>query len=171
MGIMKYHTLFFMKTSKDVAKFVVCCSRDWHFKGWTSLNVNNSDSDHTAPLRVWSGLIVFALSIKVVLSAFVCKCFLVAFMINKQHFQSRVNSKPTSGPVTTFVICSLQVLHMLLASLYCKQYGPRSHCSLRGLIRVHIVCFHEKIFSEVHLKICSRYKKQTKFSGLKLVVK
>ena len=26
---MKYHTLFYSKIRKDVAKFVVCCSRDW----------------------------------------------------------------------------------------------------------------------------------------------
>ena len=29
---MKYHTLFFSKIRKDVAIFVVCCSRDWCFK-------------------------------------------------------------------------------------------------------------------------------------------
>ena len=31
--LMKYHTLFFWKIRKDVAKFVVCCSGDWHLKG------------------------------------------------------------------------------------------------------------------------------------------
>ena len=31
--LMKYHTLFFAKIRKDVEKFVVCCIRDWHFKG------------------------------------------------------------------------------------------------------------------------------------------
>ena len=31
--VMKYHTLFFSKIGKDVAKFVVCCSCDWRFKG------------------------------------------------------------------------------------------------------------------------------------------
>ena len=31
--LMKYHTLFFSKIRKDVAKFVVCCSCDWHIKG------------------------------------------------------------------------------------------------------------------------------------------
>ena len=30
---MKYHTLFFSKIRKDVAKFDVCCSGDWRFKG------------------------------------------------------------------------------------------------------------------------------------------
>ena len=29
-----YHTLFLLKIRKDVAKFVVCCSRDWRFKGY-----------------------------------------------------------------------------------------------------------------------------------------
>ena len=40
---MKYHTLFFPKIWKDVAKFVVCCSRDWRFKGCIgriSVNIN-----------------------------------------------------------------------------------------------------------------------------------
>ena len=31
--LMKYHNLFFLKIRKDVTKFVVCCSRDWRFKG------------------------------------------------------------------------------------------------------------------------------------------
>ena len=31
--LLKYHTLFFSKIGKDEAKFVVCCSRDWRFKG------------------------------------------------------------------------------------------------------------------------------------------
>ena len=31
--LMKYHTLVFLKIRKDVAKFVVCCSRDQCFKG------------------------------------------------------------------------------------------------------------------------------------------
>ena len=30
----KYHILFFSKIGKDFAKFVVCCSCDWHFKGY-----------------------------------------------------------------------------------------------------------------------------------------
>ena len=35
---MKYHTLFFSKIGKDVAKFVFCCSCDWRFKGLTKVN-------------------------------------------------------------------------------------------------------------------------------------
>ena len=31
--LFKCHSLFFSKIGKDVAKFVVCCSRDWRFKG------------------------------------------------------------------------------------------------------------------------------------------
>ena len=31
--LMKYHTSFVSKIEKDVAKCVVCCSRDWRFKG------------------------------------------------------------------------------------------------------------------------------------------
>ena len=33
--LLKYHTLFFSKIGKDVAKFVVCCSWDWRFLGLT----------------------------------------------------------------------------------------------------------------------------------------
>ena len=29
----KNHTLFYSKIRKDAEKFVVCCSRDWRFKG------------------------------------------------------------------------------------------------------------------------------------------
>ena len=32
-SLLAYHTLFLLKTRKDVAKFVLCCSRDWRFKG------------------------------------------------------------------------------------------------------------------------------------------
>ena len=31
--LMKYLNLFFPENLKDVEKFVVCCSRDWLFKG------------------------------------------------------------------------------------------------------------------------------------------
>ena len=58
--------------------------------------------------------------------------------------------------------------HMLMffSCLYCKQYRPRSDCSQgSSLIRVHILCFFEKILSEEHLIICSRCKKQMPFSG------
>ena len=33
--LMKYHTLFLSKIGNYVAKFVVCWSCDWHFKGLT----------------------------------------------------------------------------------------------------------------------------------------
>ena len=57
---------------------------------------------------------------------------------------------------------------MLLGSLYCKQYGPRSDCSqTSSLIRVHIVCLHDKVKSEVNLNIRSRgyYSKIRHFQG------
>ena len=54
---------------------------------------------------------------------------------------------------------------MYFGSLYCKQYGPRSDCSLwSSLVRVHIICF-----SGVHLNICSS-NKQTAFSGQKNIM-
>ena len=31
--LMIYHTLFLLKIRENVAKFVVCCSRDWRFNG------------------------------------------------------------------------------------------------------------------------------------------
>ena len=41
---------------------------------------------------------------------------------------------------------ALSHLLMFLGSKYCKQYGPRSECSLRStLIWIHSVCFHDKI--------------------------
>ena len=41
-----------------------------------------------------------------------------------------------------------------IGNLYCKQYGPRSDCSLRSsLIRVHSVRFYNQKYSEVHLDI------------------
>ena len=50
-----------------------------------------------------------------------------------------------SPPVTSSVVCSSGLL-MFLASLYCKQYGPRLDCSLgSSLIWAHIVCFLELI--------------------------
>ena len=69
------------------------------------------------------------------------------------------------SPVTTFVVCSSHLL-MFLGCLYCKQYRPRSDCSIgSSIIRVHFVCFHETIWSQMHLNTCSRRKKQTTFSG------
>ena len=47
--LMKYFTLFFLKIRKDVAKFVVCCSRDRRFKGcdtiydkFTEISINEN---------------------------------------------------------------------------------------------------------------------------------
>ena len=61
----------------------------------------------------------------------------------------RHSSQLSSAPI----VCSYRLL-MLLGSIYCKQFRPRSDyslwsksdCSLRSsLIRVHSVCFHDKI--------------------------
>ena len=79
----------------------------------------------------------------------------------KQHAVLQMKLLTFSPPVTTFVVCSLCQL-MLKGSLYCKQYGLVS-----SLIRVYIVSFHEKIYSEGHLNMCNRGKKQTTFSGQK----
>ena len=46
-------------------------------------------------------------------------------------------------PITTFIVCSIS-LDMYLGSLYCKQYGPRSDCSLgSSLNRAHSDSFHQ----------------------------
>ena len=39
--LMKYHTLFLSKIRKDVAKFVVCCSRDFRFKSYYACSDKN----------------------------------------------------------------------------------------------------------------------------------
>ena len=72
-----------------------------------------------------------------------------------------IGSKKIFLPSTTFVVRSL-------SSLYCKQCGPRTDCSLLGssLISVHIVFTSKiKIKFELHLNKCSRHKKQMTFSG------
>ena len=62
-------------------------------------------------------------------------------------------------------LLSLQLMYF--GGLYCKQLGPRSDCSLRSsLIRVHSVCFHDKIRLAC-IYLCSRHIKQTTVSGWK----
>ena len=49
-------------------------------------------------------------------------------------------------------LCLLSHLPTYFCSLYCKQFKPRSDCSYRSsLIRVHIVCLHDK-------SICSAFE-------------
>ena len=49
-----------------------------------------------------------------------------------------------SPPFTKKIVFSF--LLVCFGSVYCKQYGPRSDCSHRSsLIRVHDVCFDDKI--------------------------
>ena len=58
----------------------------------------------------------------------------------------------------------LSFLLMHFGSLYCKQYETRSDCSNgSSMIRVHIVCFKDKIYSEVNLNIFSRCNKKTPY--------
>ena len=48
---------------------------------------------------------------------------------------------------------------MQFVSLYCKQYAPRSDCSIwSSLIRVHSVCYLSNYHAREHLYICSRLK-------------
>ena len=55
----------------------------------------------------------------------------------------------------------LSCLHTFLGRLYCKQYGPRSDCSLKSsLIWVHTVCHRG------YLKHFSRREKQTTFVAI-----
>ena len=73
------------------------------------------------------------------------------------------------------LVCSSCRLKFL-GSLICKQYGPRSDCSLvSSLIRVHIVCLHEKSSLKCTwiyaADLQSRHHFQTKSSGgIKIVV-
>ena len=64
-------------------------------------------------------------------------------LVPKSHMLERSIQPLTLSPlVTTFVVCSSHLL-VFLGSLNCKQYGPRSDCSLwSSLIRVHIVYVH-----------------------------
>ena len=47
--LMKYHTLFLSKIWKDVAKFAICCSFDWRFKGKYHYANNDIGSGAHAP--------------------------------------------------------------------------------------------------------------------------
>ena len=65
---MKYHTLLISKIEKDVAKFVVCPSCDWRFKGYKCIahfvfcrkmgHCTNIDSLDAMP-HLWSAINVF----------------------------------------------------------------------------------------------------------------
>ena len=65
---MKYHTLLISKIGKDVAKFVVCPSCDWRFKGYKCIahfvfcrkmgHCTNIDSLDAMP-HLWSAINVF----------------------------------------------------------------------------------------------------------------
>ena len=65
---------------------------------------------------------------------------------SRRHFQMhfflgalRVNPYPA-------YFCLLAYLMTYFCDLYCKHYGLRSDCSLRIiLIRVHSVCYHDKL--------------------------
>ena len=109
-----------------------------------------------------------------------------------QDPSKRRKRKPSYGDVSSFFTANIQtfsfcakillhlyftlfplvttccLLYCLLLFLCCKPYGPRSDCSKgSSLSRVHIVCFLDKILSEVHLNFCNRHKKQT-FLGQKI---
>ena len=54
--LMKYHTLLLSKIRKNVAKFVVCCSLDWRFKGYISFDLIGSGVSTTVWLRCSVGI-------------------------------------------------------------------------------------------------------------------
>ena len=67
---------------------------------------------------------------------------------------------------SSIVVCSLFRLRMQFGGLYCKHHEPRSDGSLRSsLIRVHSVCFHDKIALECIWIYAADVIKQTTFSG------
>ena len=82
-------------------------------------------------------------------------------LANKSAAKSDYKWYKTLVQSVTTVVC-FSLLIMFLGSLYCNQNGPRSDCSQGSrLIRVHSVCIHEKVLSELRLNICIRCKKQT----------
>ena len=87
-----------------------------------------------------------------------CK-FIFLPQIFRLFFFAKKNPAFILYPFLLVTTCCL--LYCLLLFLCSKQYGTRSDCSKgSSLSRVHIVWFHDKILSEVHLNICSRRKKQ-----------
>ena len=56
-------------------------------------------------------------------------------------------------------VYALPASHDIYRLCMFKRYGPRSDCYLgSSLIRVHSVCFNDKIQSEVHLNMYGRHK-------------
>ena len=77
--------------------------------------------------------------------------------------ESNQTNKLYSFPANTYNCGLLTHLLKQFGSLKCKQYGPRSDCSLVGssLIRVHSVGFCDHFL--VHLYMCSRCDNETTF--------
>ena len=67
---MKYHTLFFQKIRNDVAKFVVCCSCDWRFRGYLLLCVSKM------PMFLAKNKNMF-LVIVLVLTLYICRIVII----------------------------------------------------------------------------------------------
>ena len=79
------------------------------------------------------------------------------FKANIQTFSFFAKKNPAFILYPFLLVTTCCLLYCLLLLLCSKQYGPRSDCSKRrSLIRVHIVCFLDKILSEVHLNFCNR---------------
>ena len=58
-----YH--FFSKIKKDVANFVVCCSRDWRFKGKNESKWHAMEYIHSTALQRTAGKVTVPWVIKV----------------------------------------------------------------------------------------------------------
>ena len=48
---MKYHPLFFSNIKKGNTKFVVCCSRDWRFKGLRCMCIATGNLQSMKPMH------------------------------------------------------------------------------------------------------------------------
>ena len=64
---MNYHSLFLSKIRKDIAKFVVCCSHDWRFKGkHISFSLGKDLSEHLPTSELQLDGIINLTSVKII---------------------------------------------------------------------------------------------------------
>ena len=70
----------------------------------------------------------------------------ISEVISLQSMGDSLNILLLNPYLASQLFSSVSHLHMFSDKLCCKQYGPRSECSLGSiLIRVISVCFHDKI--------------------------
>ena len=71
---------------------------------------------------------------------------------------------------TLFLQFTINFISYLICLCTLEAYSAKIWTIRSSLIKVHKVCFHEKIQSGIHFNICSRRKKQAQlFSGQKIL--